>query len=164
MMGIMKRVAVVLLLGAYAVSVRGEVFQMDVRGDAKVEVNEVGGEYKVVCAFSPQTKFDSAINAKFNDSKADSLCKRGIAIYLKVGTNDLLTVAGQYSVAPVENVNGKLRYFFGVPVAGCKVEVGAKKPKEMPVPNTAGVPVATNSVLQTDKSIVKPTIVTSFEN
>lgn len=99
----------------------GEVFQMDRKGDATVEVKKSADEYKVTCRFSPQTKFDKAVNAKFNDAKGDSLCKKGLARYLKVGTNETLAVSGLYSAAPVETEGGRLCYSFGVPVSGCKV-------------------------------------------
>lgn len=128
----MRRTIFTLFFGVCAVSASGEVFQMDSRGDAFVEVSQVGGEYKVVCTFSPQTKFDSAINAKFNDAKGDSLCQKGIARYLNVGTNDQFSISGLYSAAPVKSDGDKLRYSFAVPVAGCKVKVGAAKPKVLP--------------------------------
>lgn len=130
--GRMRRTIFTLCFGVCAVSASGEVFQMDSRGDAFVEVNQVGGEYKVVCTFSPQTKFDSAINAKFNDAKGDSLCKKGIARYLNVGTNDQFSISGLYSTAPVKNDGGKLRYSFAVPVTGCQVEFSVAKPKVLP--------------------------------
>lgn len=171
----MKRVILALSLGACVVSVWGKVFQMDSRGDAVVEVNKVGGEYKIVCTFSPQTKFDNAINAKFNDAKGDSLCKKGIARYLGVGTNDQFSISGLYSVAPVKNNGGKLRYAFAVPVSGCKVEVGAaerkvvskSQNKSAPVvacvaPPTKVLPVKTNVVPRTEKA-VKPVPMTSGE-
>lgn len=125
----MRQVLFSLFFGAYAVSAWGAVFHMDSRGDAAVEVNKTGDEYKVICTFSPQTKFDRAINAKFNDAKGDSLCKKGIMRYLNAGTNDLLSISGLYSVAPVTNCGGKLRYSFAVPVSGCRVMAGAAKPK-----------------------------------
>lgn len=128
----MRRTIFTLCFGVCAVSALGEVFQMDSRGDAFVEVNQVGDEYKVICTFSPQTKFDSAINAKFNDAKGDSLCKKGIARYLNVGTNDQFSISGLYSAAPVKSDGSKLRYTFAAPVAGCQVETGVAKPKTLP--------------------------------
>ena len=140
----MKRMMFTLLFGACAVSAWGTVFQMDRRGDAVVEVDKVGGEYKVTCTFSPQTKFDSAVNAKFNDARGDSLCKRGLACYLNVGTNDLFSVSGLHVLAPVKRDGDKLHYSFAVPVDGCKVEAGAAKPKVAPKPVDPGTPAATN--------------------
>ena len=93
-----------------AVSAWGEVFQMDRKGDTIVEVQKSANEYKVTCKFRPQTKFDKAINAKFNDAKGDSLCKKGLARYLKVATNESLTVSGLYSAAPVKTVDERLCY------------------------------------------------------
>ena len=103
---------------------------MDRKGDTVVEVQKSANEYKVTCKFRPQTKFDKAVNAKFNDAKGDSLCKKGLARYLKVATNESLTVSGMYSAAPVETVGERLCYSFGVPVSGCKVMKVEVKPKE----------------------------------
>ena len=142
----MKRMVFSLLFGACAVSAWGTVFQMDRRGDAVVEVDKVGGEYKVTCTFSPQTKFDSARNAKFNDAKGDSLCKKGIARYLGVGADDAFSVSGLYSAAPVKKDGGKLRYSFAVPVAGCRIEGVAARQKAVSgtvVPSTPKVAAAT---------------------
>ena len=155
----MRQVLVTLFFAVCAVSARGKVFHMDSRGDAAVEVNESGGEYKVICTFSPQTKFDSAINAKFNDAKGDSLCKKGIMRYLNAGTNDFLSISGLYSLAPVKNCGGKLRYSFAVPVAGCKVMVGAAKPKAVHETAVGSIP-ATTSV--TPKAQVSPVAPISF--
>ena len=113
-----------------AITAWGEIFQMDRKGDTIVEVQKSANEYKVTCKFRPQTKFDKAINAKFNDAKGDSLCKKGLARYLKVATNESLTVAGLYSAAPVEMVGERLCYSFGVPVSGCKVLKVNVKPKQ----------------------------------
>ena len=134
----------VLILGACTVTVWGKTFQMARRGDAVVKVDKVGGVYKVTCVFSPQTKFDDAINAKFNDARGDSLCKRGLARYLNVGTNDLFSVSGLHVLAPVKRDGDKLHYSFAVPVDGCKVEAGAAKPKVAPKPVDPGTPAATN--------------------
>lgn len=141
----MRQVLFTLFFGACAVSAWGKAFLMDSRGDASVEVNVVGGEYKVICTFSPQTKFDSAINAKFNDAKGDSLCKKGIMRYLNAGADDLLSVSGLYSAAPVKRSGGKLRYSFAVPVSGCKVMAGAAKPKVVSKPIAKNVPAATKT-------------------
>ena len=111
-----------------AITALGETFQMDRKNDAIVEVQKLATEYKVTCRFSPQTKFDKAINAKFNDAKGDSLCKKGLARYLKVATNETLVISGLYSVAPVETMGEKLCYYFGVPVSGCKVVKADVKP------------------------------------
>ena len=148
----MRRVVLlVLILGACTVSAWGKTFQMDRRGDAVVKVDKVGGEYKVTCTFSPQTKFEDAINAKFNDARGDSLCKRGLARYLNVGTNDLFTVSGLHLLAPVKQDGDKLRYSFAVPVDGCKVEVGAAKPKVVPQPVVTNVvPQAVAPSIQTN--------------
>lgn len=89
----------------------------------------------MTCTFRPQTKFDPAVNAKFNDAKGDSLCKKGLARYLKVGTNETLAVFGQYSAAPVATVGDRLCYSFGVPVAGC--EVRKVVPMSTPLPEVA---------------------------
>ena len=139
----MRQVLFTLFFGACAVSAWGKVFHMDSRGDATVEVNKVGGEYKVICSFSPQTKFDGAINAKFNDAKGDSLCKKGIMRYLNAGTDDLLSLSGLYSAAPVKSTGGKLHYSFAVPVSGCKVMAGTAKPKMASKPIARNVPAAT---------------------
>ena len=104
-----------------AITAWGDIFQMDRKGDAIVEVRKSANEYKVTCKFRPQTKFDTAINARFNDAKGDSLCKKGLARYLKVAANESLVVSGLYSAAPVETVGDRLCYSFGVPVSGCKV-------------------------------------------
>lgn len=114
-----------------AITAWGEVFQMDHKGDATVEVKKSANEYKVTCRFSPQTKFDKAVNAKFNDAKGDSLCKKGLARYLKAATNETLAVSGLYSAAPVETDGGRLCYSFGVPVSGCKVLKVEVKPKQV---------------------------------
>ena len=117
---------------------------MDRKGDAVVEVQKSANEYKVTCKFSPQTKFDKAINAKFNDTKGDSLCKKGLARYLKVATNETLTVAGLYSAAPVKTVGEKLCYSFGVPISGCKVQKVEIKPKPTVEPAKTVVGVEAN--------------------
>lgn len=134
----MKIMIMGLTIFSCAVVACGEVFQMDRKGDAIVEVQKSGEEYKVTCSFSPQTKFDKAINAKFNDAKGDSLCKKGLARYLNVGTNETLAVSGLYSAAPVEGVGGRLCYSFGVPVSGCsilEVEVKSEQPVEASKPD-----------------------------
>lgn len=112
-----------------AVAAWGDVFQMDRKGDTVVEVRKSSNEYKITCRFRPQTKFDKAINAKFNDAKGDSLCKKGLMRYLKVATNETLSVSGLYSAAPVETVGERLCYSFGVPISGCKVLKVVAKPK-----------------------------------
>ena len=112
---------------------------MDRKGDTIVEVQKSAKEYKVTCKFRPQTKFDKAINAKLNDVKGDSLCKKGLARYLKVATNESLTVAGLYSAAPVKTVGERLCYSFGVPVSGCKVVKAEAKPKQLVEPKKPAV-------------------------
>lgn len=124
----MKVLMIGLTAFALAFSARAEVFQMDRKGDTVVEVRKSGNEYKVTCKFKPQTKFDKAINAKINDAKGDSLCKKGLVRYLKVGTNETLTVSGLYSAAPVKTAGERLCYSFGVPVSGCKVVKTVAKP------------------------------------
>lgn len=98
-----------------------EVFQMERKGESTVEVAKAGGEYRVTCRFKPQAKFDKAVNARFNDAKGDSLCKKGLARFLKVSKDETLTVSGLYSAAPVETAGGRMCYSFGVPISGCKV-------------------------------------------
>ena len=117
----MKALMIGLTTLAFAITALGETFQMDRKGDAIVDVQESDNEYKVTCKFKPQTKFDKAINAKFNDAKGDSLCKKGLIRFLKVATNESLTVSGLYSAAPVKTVGERLCYSFCVPVSGCKV-------------------------------------------
>lgn len=124
----MKTLMIGLTTLAFAITALGETFQMDRKGDAIVEVQESDNEYKVTCKFKPQTKFDKAINAKFNDAKGDSLCKKGLIRFLKVATNESLTVSGLYSAAPVETVGERLCYSFSVPVSGCKVVKVVAKP------------------------------------
>lgn len=126
----MKLLTIGLAVISCAITVLGETFQMDRKGDAIVEVQKSGNEYRVTCKFRPQTKFDKAINAKFNDAKGDSLCKKGLARYLKVATNESLVVAGLYSAAPVETEGERLCYSFGVPVSGCNVRKADVKPKQ----------------------------------
>ena len=125
----MKMLMLVLAVFSCASLAWGEVFQMDRKGDATVEVKKSKNEYKVTCKFSPQTKFDKAVNAKFNDAKGDSLCKKGLARYLKVATNETLTVSRLYSAAPVTTLGEKLCYSFGVPVSGCTIEKVEIKPE-----------------------------------
>ena len=79
------------------------------------------------------------INAKVNDVKGDSLCKKGLARYLKVAPNESLAVAGLYSAAPVKTVGERLCYSFGVPVSGCKVHKAEAKPKQAVEPKKAAV-------------------------
>lgn len=112
----------------------GETFQMDRKGETTVEVKKSAGEYKVACRFKPQTKFDKAVNAKFNDAKGDSLCKKGLARFLKVATNETLIVSGQYSAAPVKTEGERLCYSFGVPVSGCSIEKVMVKARPQVVP------------------------------
>ena len=129
----MKTLMIGLTICACAIAAWGEVFQMDRKGDTIVEVQKSAKEYKVTCKFRPQTKFDKAINAKLNDVKGDSLCKKGLARYLKVAPNESLAVAGLYSAAPVKTEGERLCYSFGVPVSGCKVlkaEAKSKPPVE----------------------------------
>ena len=135
----MKLLTTGLAVFSCAITAWGEIFQMDRKGDAIVEVQKSANEYKVTCKFRPQTKFDKAINAKFNDAKGDSLCKKGLARYLKVATNESLMVAGLYSAAPVETVGERLCYSFGVPVSGCKVLKADAKPKPPAEPKKPAV-------------------------
>ena len=139
----MKFLMIGLTVFSCAIAARGDVFQMDRKGDTIVEVQKTANEYKVTCKFKPQTKFDKAINAKFNDAKGDSLCKKGLARYLKVATNESLTVAGLYSAAPVKTVGERLCYSFGVPVSGCKVVKAEAKPKQTVEPKKPAVAEAT---------------------
>ena len=139
----MKFLMIGLTVFSCAIAARGDVFQMDRKGDTIVEVQKTANEYKVTCKFKPQTKFDKAINAKFNDAKGDSLCKKGLARYLQVATNESLTVAGLYSAAPVKTVGERLCYSFGVPVSGCKVHKAEAKPKQTVEPKKPAVAEAT---------------------
>ena len=139
----MKLLMIGLTVFSCAITAWGEVFQMDRKGDAIVEVQKSANEYKVTCKFKPQTKFDKAINAKLNDAKGDSLCKKGLARYLKVATNESLMVAGLYSAAPVETVGERLCYSFGVPISGCKVQKAEAKPKPPVEPKKPAVADAT---------------------
>ena len=127
----MKVLMIGLTLYSCSFAALGEVFQMDRKGDTIVEVQKLANEYKVTCKFKPQTKFDKAINAKFNDAKGDSLCKKGLMRYLRVATNESLAVSGLYSAAPVEREGEKLCYSFGVPVSGCKVMKVEAQPKSL---------------------------------
>ena len=142
----MKTLMIGLAVLSCAAAAWGETFQMDRKGDSTVEVKKTSGEYRVTCTFSPQTKFDPAVNARFNDAKGDSLCKKGLMRYLKVATNETLAIAGQYAAAPVETVGGKLRYSFGVPVSGCQVEKIVVRPKPQPKPTVQPVVASTNPV------------------
>lgn len=142
----MKALMLGLAVLSCAVAAWGETFQMDRKGDSTVEVQKSSGEYRVTCTFSPQTKFDKAINAKMNDAKGDSLCKKGLMRYLKVATNETLTIAGQYAAAPVKTVGGKLCYSFGVPVSGCQVEKIVVRPKPQPKSTVQPVVASTNPV------------------
>jgi len=147
----MKLLMIGLTAFSCAITAWGDVFQMDRKGDAIVEVQESDNEYKVTCKFKPQTKFDKAINAKFNDAKGDSLCKKGLARYLKVATNESLMVAGLYSAAPVKTVGERLCYSFGVPVSGCKVLKTDIEPKQPVVPKK---PVVIDSAPQKEPTNV----------
>lgn len=164
----MRHVLFAVFFGVYAISAHGKVFHMDSHDDAVVEINASGGEYKVVCMFSPQTKFDSAVNAKINDAKGDSLCKKGIMRYLNAGANDHLSISGLYSLAPVKNCGGKLRYSFAVPVAGCKVMVGAAKPKVDSQPIVESHPEVTDMVPKAQvapvTSIALPSLLKSVDS
>ena len=135
----MKVLMIALTALSCAVTAWGEIFQMDRKGDTTVEVQKSANEYRVTCKFKPQTKFDKAINAKINDAKGDSLCKKGLARYLKVATNESLTVAGLYTAGPVETVGDRLCYSFGVPVSGCKVLKEEAKPKPPVEPKKSAV-------------------------
>lgn len=153
----MKAVMIGLTVLACALSARGETFQMDRKGEMTVEVREESGEYRVTCTFKPQEKFDKAVNAKFNDAKGDSLCKKGLARYLKVGADEMLDVSGQYSAAPVETVGDRLRYSFGVPVAGCQVRKAPPKPESRPqLPSLSASPtaVASTPLLESTNSLL----------
>ena len=136
----MKALMIGLTVFSCAVAAWGETFQMDRKGDSTVEVKKSSGEYRVTCTFSPQTKFDKAINAKMNDAKGDSLCKKGLARYLKVATNETLTIAGLYAAAPVKTVGGRLCYSFGVPVSSCQVQKAAVRPQSKPQMKPSTVP------------------------
>ena len=140
----MKVLMIALTALSCAVTAWGEVFQMDRKGDTTVEVQKSANEYRVTCKFKPQTKFDKAINAKFNDAKGDSLCKKGLARYLKVATNESLMVSGLYSAAPVETVGERLCYSFGIPVSGCKVLKVEAKPKPPVEPKKLAVAADAN--------------------
>ena len=161
----MKLLTIGLAVISCAITVFGETFQMDRKGDALVEVQKSGNEYRVTCKFRPQTKFDKAINAKFNDAKGDSLCKKGLARYLKVATNESLVVAGLYSAAPVETEGERLCYSFGVPVSGCNVRKADVKPKQPVEPKKPAIaaeakpkpPVETNKPAVIDSGMPKET-------
>ena len=161
----MKLLTIGLAVISCAITVLGETFQMDRKGDALVEVQKSGNEYRVTCKFRPQTKFDKAINAKFNDAKGDSLCKKGLARYLKVATNESLVVAGLYSAAPVETEGERLCYSFGVPVSGCNVRKADVKPKQPVEPKKPAIaaeakpkpPVETNKPAVIDSGMPKET-------
>jgi len=162
----MKMLMIGLTVFSCAVTAWGDTFQMDRKGDAIVEVQKSANEYKVTCKFRPQTKFDKAINAKFNDAKGDSLCKKGLMRYLKVATNESLSVSGLYSAAPVETDGERLRYSFGVPVSGCKVMKVEAKPKPSVETNKPAVvakakpkpPVETNKSAVVAKAKPKPPV------
>ena len=147
----MKALMIGLAAISCAVTAWGEVFQMDRKGDTIVEVRKSANEYKVTCKFKPQTKFDKAINAKFNDAKGDSLCKKGLMRYLKVATNESLSVSGLYSAAPVETEGERLCYSFGVPVSGCKVMKVEAQPKPLVEPKKPAIAAATQP-----KPLVEP--------
>ena len=151
----MKMLMIGLTVFSCAITAWGEIFQMDRKGDAIVEVQKSDNEYKVTCKFKPQTKFDKAVNAKFNDAKGDSLCKKGLARYLKVATNESLAVSGLYSAAPVETVGNRLCYSFGVPVDGCKVLKAEVKPQQPIDPKKPAV-VAANTPKESTSVAVKP--------
>ena len=158
----MKAVMIGLTAFSCAMAAWGETFQMDRKGETTVEVTKASGEYRVMCMFCPQTKFDPAVNAKFNDSKGDSLCKKGLARYLKVGTNETLTVSGQYSAAPVATVGDRLCYSFGVPVAGCEVQKVVPKPEAAPLVPAPTLPAtATATVAATPAHVTMPATATA---
>ena len=142
----MKALMIGLIVFSCVISAMGETFRMGRNGESIVEVNKSAGEYKIICKFKPQTKFDKAINAKFNDAKGNSLCKKGIACYLKLAPNETLTISGLYSAAPVSTIGDMLCYSFGVPVSGCEVTKVEIKPKQAPPaisqPVTNAVPVS----------------------
>ena len=158
----MKAVMIGLTAFSCAMAAWGETFQMDRKGETTVEVTKASGEYRVTCMFCPQTKFDPAVNAKFNDAKGDSLCKKGLARYLKVGTNETLTVSGQYSAAPVATVGDRLCYSFGVPVAGCEVQKVVPKPEAAPLVPAPTLPAtATATVATTPACVTMPATATA---
>ena len=158
----MKAVMIGLTAFSCAMAAWGETFQMDRKGETTVEVTKASGEYRVTCMFCPQTKFDPAVNAKFNDAKGDSLCKKGLARYLKVGTNETLTVSGQYSAAPVATVGDRLCYSFGVPVAGCEVQKVVPKPEAAPLVPAPTLPAtATATVATTPACVTMPQVTTN---
>ncbi|MGN0833462.1 MAG: hypothetical protein ACI4RD_07415 [Kiritimatiellia bacterium] len=145
----MKALTTGLLIFSWAIAARGEVYPMDRKGDAAVEVKKSGDEYRVVCRFRPQTRFDEAVNARFNDMKGDSLCKQGLARYLKVAADETLVISGQYAAAPVEVTDGRMCYSFGVPIAGCKIaqakgRAGSPAAAEEP---TAAVPKTAQAIM-----------------
>lgn len=154
---LMKALVIGLTIFSCVITARSETFQMDRKGEATVEVQKSSGEYRVTCRFRPQTKFDKAINAKFNDAKGDSLCKKGLARYLKVATNETLAISGLYSVAPVKTSGGRLCYSFAVPVSGCEVMKVAVKPKPPSVPANpavaAQVPVLATTNVAPEKEV-----------
>ena len=152
----MKALMIGLTAISCAITAWGEVFQMDRKGDAIVEVQKSANEYKVTCKFKPQTKFDKAINAKYNDAKGDSLCKKGLMRYLKVATNESLVVSGLYSAAPVETVGERLCYSFGVPVSGCKVMKVEVQPKPLVEPKKPAIAATTQPKLLVEPKM--PTI------
>ena len=158
----MKTLMIGLAVFSCAISAMGETFQMDRKGESVVEVNKSAGEYKVTCKFKPQTKFDKAVNAKFNDAKGDSLCKKGLARYLKLATNETLTISGLYSAAPVGTVGDMLCYSFGVPVSGCKVAKVEIKPKQVTEPPK--VAVAEKPAMQAKPVVAVPAILQPVTN
>lgn len=143
----MKVLMMYLTIFSCALTGFGEVFRMDQKGDATVEVKKSANEYRVICRFKPQTKFDKAKNARFNDAKGDSLCKKGLARFLNVAADETLAVSGLYSVAPVEKTGDRLSYFFGVPVSGCMVvKAGIRRKPSVETVGSAVVASVTPSV------------------
>ena len=146
----MKMLALVCAVFSCSLVCRGEMFQMDRKGEATVEVKKSAGEYKVTCRFKPQTKFDKAVNAKFNDAKGDSLCKKGLARFLNVATNETLVVSGLYSAAPVKTEGEWLCYSFGVSVSGCSVEKVVAKSKPQAVLEKQAIAILETSQRKTN--------------
>jgi len=140
----MKVLMIGLMIFSCAIAACGEVFQMDRKGEATVEVVKYCGEYRIVCKFKPQTKFDKAVNARFNDARGDSLCKKGLARFFKVATNETLAISGQYVIAPVETIGERLCYSFGVPISGCKI-VNAESRINQPTALEKSTPVASKT-------------------
>ena len=97
---------------------------------AFVRVEKKGDSLQISCRFKAQTKFSADVNAKFNDRKADNLCKQALMLYFHVPQGSTISLAGIVSDQPHKIYGKEVEYFFFDANAGTVAEkIRRKSPR-----------------------------------